>query len=57
MGRLVQFPPSRRPRPAKAGGQTSAEILVFTGVRYIRQDAPHPKASGPTPHGPTIKRG
>ncbi|MBN9305624.1 MULTISPECIES: hypothetical protein [unclassified Devosia] len=56
MGKLVQFegrgkePGAPRPDPS-----ASAEILIFTGVRYERQDATPPKPS--TSSGSKRKRG
>ena len=54
MGKLVEFVRRRtiardRPMPMGAG-----QILIFTGVRYERNDAPLP---GKNPNRPKRKRG
>lgn len=40
MGAVIAFasPPRRRPRPEIAEDAPKGEILLFTGVRYERQD-------------------
>lgn len=47
MGRLVPFRPGARPRPGPVEPSASAEILVFTGVRYVREvERPRKKPAG-----------
>ena len=50
LGKLVQFEKGRREgrldRPRRSGG---AEILIFTGVRYERQDPAAPTKPTATP--------
>ena len=42
MGKLVQFSRRGRSSKARAAERETAQIVLFTGVRYQRDDAPAP---------------
>jgi hypothetical protein len=56
MGSLVPFRTAQRPRSKPAEGQKEAQIIVFTGVRYVRESNEPPQGSSPS-NGTKRKRG
>lgn len=43
MGQLLQFPSSAPQRPGRKKKRKSAQILFFTGVRYVRAEDEKPR--------------
>jgi hypothetical protein len=57
LGKLVTFDKGRRPvRPKAEGVVAEGKIVIFTGVRYERNDPSLP-TNGSTPARPKRKRG
>jgi len=57
LGKLVQFAKRGRSAKPKLAGRETAEIVLFTGVRYQREDSPLPdKPVGAAP-GAKRRRG
>ncbi|WP_162783707.1 hypothetical protein [Devosia naphthalenivorans] len=54
MGKLVKFDSRRKPAPARPQAGGSAQILMFTGVRYERGVQP---TTSIDPSRPKRKRG
>ena len=56
LGKLVEFDQRRRAAPMQAGPAGSAQILIFTGVRYERGTT-QPTNARLDPTRPKRKRG
>ncbi|HEY0034199.1 MAG TPA: hypothetical protein VGB81_13110 [Devosia sp.] len=54
MGKLVKFDSRRKPDAARVRGTDTAQILIFTGVRYERGTPP---TNTVDPSRPKRKRG
>jgi hypothetical protein len=56
LGKLVSLEKRRRPLRVKPAAGTEAQVVMFTGVRYQR-DEPGVPTSDPSPKRPKHKRG